>query len=128
MAAKRKGQIQRRVRRWLAGVGPAIGLLGHGVNAMAAAADPTEARQANRDAIEFAVQAGYSGFIQIPAVHSLDGQGEVYDSRQNQLPGARPLVSTNAVAGESSGNPGFTSDPSQPADQAPRSIGPTGME
>ena len=90
--------------------------------------DPTAAREANRDAIEFALQAGYSGFIRIPAVDSLDGGGEVYDSRHNQLPDARTLAESASVAGELSGDSGFTSDASQPVDQASRSLGPAGME
>jgi hypothetical protein len=90
--------------------------------------DPSEAREANRDAIEFALEAGYSGFIRISVDDSLDGPGEVYDSRHNQLPDAPPLVVPTAVAGELRGNSGFTADSGKSADQASRPVGPARVE
>jgi hypothetical protein len=125
-------QIRRRVSRWLAGTAPSAGLLGRSAHPetsdAASRLDPTAAREANRDAIEFALRAGYSGFIRIPAVDSLDEGGEVYDSPHNQLPDARTLAESASVAGELSGDSGFTSDASQSVDQAARSVGPAGME
>jgi hypothetical protein len=125
-------EVRRRVQRWLEGTGPSAGLLGRWLHRETSSPesrlDPTAAREANRDAIEFALQAGYSGFIRISPDDSLDGPAKVYDSRHNRQPDARLFVGPTAVAGELRGNSGFTSDSSEPADQAPRSIGPTGME
>ena len=124
-------QIRRRVSRWLAGTGPSAGLLGSAhpeTSAAASRLDPTAAREANRDAIEFAFQAGYSGFIRIPAVGSLEQVEEAYDPPHNQPPDARTLAESASVAGELSGDPGFTPDASEPAHQASRPDGSAGVE
>jgi len=125
-------QVRRRVQRWLQGIGPSAGLLGRSSHPESAGSrnrlDPTAARVANRDAIEFALEAGYSGFVRITPVDSLDGRGEVYDSRRNQQPDAPPLVVGTAVAGEWSGDSGFTSDAGESAHQASRPVGPAGLE
>ena len=131
-STKSFSQVTRRVRQWLAGTGPSAGLLGrsHHPETLSPATrlDPTAAREANRDAIEFALQAGYSGFIRIHPDDSLEGGRDVYDSSHTQLPDARTLAASTAMVGDSSGNSGFTSDSSEPADQAARSVGPAGME
>jgi hypothetical protein len=124
--------VRRRLRQWLTGTGPSAGLLGRSRHPETASSenrlDPTAARKANRDAIEFALEAGYSGFVRISRAGSLHGPGEAYDSRHNQLPDAPPLVAAIAVAGELSGDSGFTSDAGEPAHQAARSVGSAGLE
>ena len=112
----------RRVWQWLSGTGPTAGLLGrwpHGESAGDSTRfDPTAAREANRDAIEFAQQAGYSGFLRIGAVGSPGDGVKVYDSRHSWQPDARFPDASTEVAGESSGNSGFTSHEGEPAHQA----------
>jgi hypothetical protein len=130
--SKTLSRVGRRVRQWLAGAGPSAGLLGRAFHpetlSPVSRLDPSAAREANRDAIEFALQAGYSGFIRIQPDDSLDGQGEVYDSRHNHLPDARRAAAPTDVAGELSGDSRFTSDSSEPADQASGPVGPAGVE
>lgn len=130
--AKSFSQVTRRVRQWLAGTGPSAGLLGRSRHLETLSPefrlDPTAAREANRDAIVFALQAGYSGFIRIQPDDSLHEQSEVYDSRYSHRPDARQVDVPTDVAGDWRGNSGFTSDASEPADQASRPVRPAGME